>query len=210
MLAAGPPGPPCPSLRKMCNVLYYTRPRGNSRLPNFPRRFCVSAVRSRLLPALTCLLLTAAPAAHAALGETQPEIQKRFGRPDPWLQQGSQKHVVLWAIETPQSERLVYTVTFNPKGHSMAEGLKPVRRAILTTAFAQQFVDSQLAVHPGATARTPQPGEKYTFAGQEFVCGANEAVWVDEAADFLIVWVKDPKGKGHVLAVRSEMLRTAP
>lgn len=170
-------------------------------------------VKSLPLSALTCLLLAAGLTglpARGALGETQAEIQRRFGRPDPWLQQGSQKNVVLWAIETPQSERLVYTVTFNPKGRSMAEGLKPVRRALLTEQFAQQFVDSQLAAQPGATPRRPQPGEKYTFAGQEFVCAANEAVWVDEAGDLLIVWVKDPKGKGHVLAVRSEMLRAAP
>lgn len=166
-------------------------------------------VTNRLLSLFACLLLSAV-ASRAALGEAQAEIQKRFGRPDPWLQQGSQKNVVIWAIETPQSERLIYTVTFNAKGHSIAEGLKPVRRAVLTDALAQQFVDNQLAVHPDADApRTPKPGEKYTFAGQEFVCAANEAVWVDEAHDFLVVWVKDPKGKGHVLAVRAEMLRAA-
>lgn len=162
----------------------------------------------RLLPTLLASLLLAAAPGRAALGETASEIQRRFGRPDPLLQQGLQRNVILWSIETPQSERLVYTVTFNGKGRSMAEGLKPVRRAVLTDDYAQNFIDSQLALHPQATdttTRQPKPGEKYTFAGQEFTCAANEAVWVDPANDFLIVWVRDPKG--HVLAVRSEMLR---
>ncbi|MFZ5496993.1 MAG: hypothetical protein ACOZE5_16870 [Verrucomicrobiota bacterium] len=167
----------------------------------------MSRRRSRLLCLLLLAGLVAAPA-RAALGETLAEIQRRFGRPDPMLQQPSQKNVTVWAIETMQSERLIYTVTFGAKGHSIAEGLKPVRRAVLTGDFAQQFVDSQLAIHAGATPRIPQPGEKYTFGGQEFTCGANEAVWVDEARDFLIVWLKG--AKGHVLAVRAEMLRPAP
>jgi hypothetical protein len=166
-----------------------------------------AGVRTRLSTVLSCLVLAASPAAHAALGETESEIARRFGRPDPLLQQGSQRNVTLWAIETPQSERLVYTVTFNAKGHSMGEGLKPVRRAVLTNDYAQSFVDSQLAMHPTATPEStlqPKPGEKYTFAGQEFACAANEKVWVDAAHDFLIVWVQGPKG--HVLAVRAEML----
>jgi hypothetical protein len=156
---------------------------------------------------LSCLLLAVSPVARAALGETEGEIARRFGRPDPLLQQGSQKNVTLWAIETPQSERLAYTVTFNAKGRSMGEGLKPVRRAVLTNDYAQSFVDSQLAMHPTATpesTRQPKPGEKYTFASQEFACGADEKVWVDITHDFLIVWVQGPKG--HVLAVRAEML----
>lgn len=181
------------------------------RLPNRPQRVCVPGVKSRLSIVLTCLLLAASPSARAALGETEGEIARRFGRPDPLLQQGSQKHVTLWAIETPQSERLIYTVTFNPKGRSMGEGLKPVRRAVLTDDYAQSFVDSQLAMHPTATpesTREPKPGEKYIFAGQEFACGADEKVWVDETNDFLVVWLQGPKG--HVLAVRAEMLRAAP
>lgn len=167
------------------------------------------AVSPRLPLLLACLLTACPPAARAALGETQAEIQRRFGRPDPWLQHGLQKNVMIWAIETPQSERLVYTVTFNAKGHSMAEGLKPVGRAMLTDNYAQSFVDNQLAMHPEAKD-TPRlkPGDKFTFGGQAFTCGANEAVWVDEKADFMIVWSQGPKG--HVLAVRREMLATAP
>jgi hypothetical protein len=142
---------------------------------------------------------------QAALGEKLSDLQRRFGRPDPMLQQ--QKNVTVWAIETAQSERLIYTVTFNAKGFSIAEGLKPAGRAILAEQIAQSFVDSQFAMHrDAASTRMPKPGEKYRFAGQEFVCAANEAVWVDETHDFMVVWVKDPKGKGLVMAVRAEML----
>ncbi len=186
-------------------------PTGNSRLPKFPRRFCVLGVKSRFLTLLTCLLLAAAPAAHAALGETLSDLQKRFGRPDPMLQNSAQKNVTVWAIETAQSERLIYTVTFNAKGFSIAEGLKPAGRAILVDPIAQSFVDSQFALHRDAVStRMPKPGEKYQFAGQEFVCAANEAVWVDETHDFMVIWLKDPKGKGLVMAVRAEMLAPAP
>ena len=158
---------------------------------------------------LVCLFLLAAAAsagpARAALGETLGDLQKRFGRPDPQLNQHAPKNVAHWSIETMQSERLIYTVTFNAKGRSIAEGLKPVRRAVLTDEFAEQFVQSQLAIHGNTAAlRQPKPGEKFTFAKQEFTCAANEAIWVDEASDFMIVWVRGPKG--HVLAVRAEML----
>lgn len=162
-------------------------------------------MRSRLLTTLACLLLSL-PNAQAALGETLADLRKRFGPPEPQPHQ-VQKNVVHWSIETEQSERLIYTVTFNAKGQSMAEGLKPVGRAVLAEPLAQSFVDSQFAMHRGAAStRTPKPGEKYRFAGQEFTCAANEAVWVDETHDFMIVWAKDPKGKGLVLAVRAEML----
>ncbi len=164
-------------------------------------------MRSRLLATLFLAAAVSTSPARAALGETLGDLQKRFGRPDPQLNQHAPKNVAHWSIETMQSERLIYTVTFNPKGRSIAEGLKPVRRAILTDDLAQQFVDTQLALHAkAATTRQPQPGEKFTFAKQEFTCAANEAVWVDEASDFMIVWVRDPKG--HVLAVRAEMLAT--
>ncbi len=178
-------------------------------MPNFRRGFCVLGVRSRLFLVVSCLLLAAAPAAHAALGETLADLRKRFGPPDP-QQPYAPKNVAHWSIETEQSERLIYTVTFNAKGLSIAEGLKPMGRAVLVDPLAQSFVDSQFAMHrDAASTRTPKPGEKYRFAGQEFVCAPNEAVWVDETHDFMIIWAKDPKGKGLVMAVRAEML-TAP
>ena len=158
---------------------------------------------------LTLLLLAAGMAtipARAVLGETASDLQKRFGRPDPTLQQGLHKQVIIWAIETPQGERLIYTVTFNSKGISIAEGIKPGRRAVLTDALAQNFVENQLAVRRDeTTTQQPRPGEKYKFAGQEFTRAANEEVWVDEASDFMIVRVKGKEPL--VMAVRAEMLR---
>lgn len=178
-------------------------------MPNAAPAFSVSGVSCRLPILVVCLLLSAA-SGHAALGETLADLRKRFGPPEP-LQPYAQKNVVNWSIETEQSERLIYTVTFNAKGFSIAEGLKPFGRAVLIDPIAQSFVDSQFAMHrDAASTRTPKPGEKYRFAGQEFVCAANEAVWVDETHDFMIVWAKDPKGKGLVLAVRAEMLAPAP
>ncbi|RXK53668.1 hypothetical protein ESB00_18445 [Oleiharenicola lentus] len=162
------------------------------------------------LPILVACLLLSAVSTRAALGETLADLRKRFGPPEP-LQPHAAKNVSHWSIETEQSERLIYTVTFNAKGFSIAEGLKPVGRAVLAEALAQSFVDSQFALHRNATStRTPKPGEKYRFAGQDFVCAPNEAVWVDETHDFMIVWAKDPKGKGLVMAVRAEMLAPAP
>lgn len=160
---------------------------------------------SRPLFGLFLALALAGGPVRAALGETLGDLQKRFGRPDPQLNARTAKNVAHWSIETMQSERLVYTVTFNARGRSIAEGLKPVRRAVLTDELAERFVQSQLAIHrSAATPRQPQPGEKFTFAKQEFTCAANERIWVDEAGDFMIVWVRGPKG--HVLAVRAEML----
>jgi hypothetical protein len=157
---------------------------------------------------LTLLLLAtglAAVPARAVLGETASELQKRFGRPDPTLQQGLHRNVIIWAIETAQGERLIYTVTFNSKGLSISEGIKPGRRAILNEKLAQNFVDNQLAVRSDATTtHQPRPGEKYKFGGQEFTRAANEEVWVDEASDFLVVWVKGKEPL--VMAVRAEML----
>jgi hypothetical protein len=163
---------------------------------------------SRRLPILLACLLLSAVSARAALGETLADLRKRFGPPDP-QQPYAPKNVAHWSIETEQSERLIYTVTFNAKGFSIAEGLKPMGRAVLVEPIAQSFVDSQFALHREAnTTRQPKPGEKYRFAGQEFVCAANEAVWVDETNDFMIVWVKGKQAL--VMAVRAEMLAAAP
>ncbi len=157
----------------------------------------------RLLLCLALAAVTALPA-RAALGESLSDLTKRFGRPEQQVQR--QKNVEIWSIETLQSERLIYTVTFNDRGRSVAEGLKPYRQAVLTADYARSFVEQQLAMHQDqATTRTPKPGEKYTFAGQAFTCAANEAVWVDEANDFLVVWARGQPSL--VMAVRSEMLR---
>lgn len=157
----------------------------------------------RLLLCLALAALAALPA-RAALGESLSDLTKRFGRPEQQVQR--QKNVEIWSIETPQSERLIYTVTFNAQGRSIAEGLKPYRQAVLMEAFVRSFVEQQLAMHPDhATTRTPKPGEKYVFAGQEFTCAAHEAVWVDNANDFLVVWARG--NAPMVMAVRAEMFR---
>ena len=159
-------------------------------------------------PRAACLLLLALPLAavpaRAGLGETLDDLKKRFG--PPFKQDQPQKGMEMWFIETENSQRLVYTVTFNAEGRSIAEGLKPVRRAVMTTKHAQDFIDSQLAMHKAAgSTRTVKPGERYTFARQVFTCNSHEAVFVDEAQDFMIVWNKgnDPL----VMAVRAEMLQ---
>ncbi len=154
---------------------------------------------------LASILLAVLPARlPAGLGETLDDLKKRFGPPE--RQEHPQKGTEMWFIETEMSHRLVYTVTFDPKGRSIAEGLKPVRRANLTAGHAQDFIDSQLAMHPGTgTTRAVKPGEKYTFAKQEFVCAEHEAVLVDETQDFMIIWNKS--SQPLVMAVRAEMLQ---
>lgn len=162
--------------------------------------------RARLRPFLLLAALAATVPARAVLGEAQADIVKRFGRPDPNLQQGAAKNVIVWAIETRTDDRIAYTVTFNARGQSIAEGLKPIRRAVLTERLAQDFVDDQLSIRKDeAGTRQPKPGERYTFAKQEFTCGPNEAVWVDEAADLMILWIKGPQPL--VMGVRAEMLQ---
>jgi hypothetical protein len=162
-------------------------------------------------PRAARLLLLALPfaavPAQAGLGETLDDLRKRFG--PPVRQEQPQKGTEMWFIETELSHRLVYTVTFNAQGRSIAEGLKPVRRAVMTAKHAQDFIDSQLEMHrTAATTRAVKPGEQYAFAKQVFTCGEDEAVLVDEAQDFMIVWNKGPQPL--VLAVRAEMLAPKP
>jgi hypothetical protein len=160
--------------------------------------------RSLLLPLLLlgCLPLPA----RAVLGEDMDALRKRFGRPEPQVR--AQKNTAMWFIETRQGDPLIYTVTFNAKGRAIAEGLKPHRRAVLTAEMAQAFIDSQREPHRGAAStRAVKPGEKYTFARQEFTCAANEVVFVDETNDFLIIWVRGDQSA--VMAVRAEMLKPA-
>lgn len=155
--------------------------------------------------AVIVLLAAALPApGFAVLGENLDSLRKRFGRPAP--QERPQRNVATWFIETEQDERLVYTVTFGADGRSIAEGLKPIGRALLKERMIQEFIDNQLAGHPdAATARTVKPGEKYAFAGRELVCAAGEQVIVDEKNDFLIVAVRGQPPS--VIALRAEMLR---
>ncbi|MBA3849267.1 MAG: hypothetical protein C0502_04640 [Opitutus sp.] len=147
------------------------------------------------------LPLLAAGAAHARLGETAAEIRQRFGRPE----SQPNKNVMVWLIEE-SAGALVYTVTFDEKGGSIAEGLKPFRQAGFAEQSALNFIEDQLAVlRDPRAARVVRPGESYTFGGETLKCGEHEHIVVDDANDLLLVWTKRPSPS--VLAVTHEMLR---
>lgn len=142
----------------------------------------------------------AATTGHAVLGETLDQLKAHMGKPEPQ----TRKDVAVWFYEV-EDGRLVYTVTFNDKGVSIAEGLKPLKRALFTKEVAEDFIHAQLGTARGAkTARSYQPGEKYTFGGQQFSCEKDEYVTVDEANDFAIVWNRSRVPS--VIAFRKEML----
>lgn len=162
-----------------------------------------AALRAGLL--LVAALATAAPA-HAVLGEKLDSLRQRFGKPAPELQ--PRKHVATWFIETEASERIMYTVTFGADGRSIAEGLKPVGRAVLKPQLVRDFIEEQReAFRESKTTREVKPGEQYAFAGQAFTCAAHEQVIVDEPADFLIIAIGGDTPS--VMAIRAEMLRPA-
>jgi hypothetical protein len=138
---------------------------------------------------------------HARLGESLTKLKEHFGKPQPQ----AQKDAVFWLFEGEDGQ-LVYTVTLNAKGVSIAEGLKPLKFARLTRENAENFIDGQLGPHRGSkTARTVNPGEKYVFAGKSFVCAEQEYVIVDDANGILIVWTKG--GLPYVMAVSPEMIK---
>jgi len=147
--------------------------------------------------------LTVVPA-QARLGEAQADIMKRFGKPEAQ----PRKDTVFWLFEAGDSGQLLYTVTFNAKGLSIAEGLKPVKRASFTSKTAMDFIETQLVPNRDSkTQRIVPHGEKYRFAGQNFVCAANEYVVLDEPRGLLLIWtqVVDPA----VLVVGPEMFLPA-
>jgi hypothetical protein len=157
------------------------------------------APRSLLVAAL--VFSAAATFAHARLGESLAKLKEHFGKPQPQ----AQKDAVFWLFEGEDGQ-LVYTVTFNAKGVSIAEGLKPLKFARLTRQNAENFMDEQLGPLRGSkTARTVNPGEKYVFAGKSFVCAEQEYVIVDDANGILIVWTKG--GLPYVMAVSPEMIK---
>jgi hypothetical protein len=155
--------------------------------------------RCLTLALLTCLVLTTG---HARLGETLAKIKEHFGRaPD----SQPQKNSAVWYFEVEDGQ-VVYTVTFDARGLSIAEGLKPLKRAMFTRDIAQDFINLQTALYKDSkTARIVNPGEKYGFAGKAFVCGEQEYVIVDEPNHFLLVWTRG--GLPSVIAVRPEMIQ---
>ncbi len=161
------------------------------------------APRRRFL--LTCLLIlgVAAPAAQARLGETLADLKKRFGAPAPQLQ--PRKDNAAWLFEGDDGQ-LMYTVTFNAKGQSIAEGLKPLKRARFNRQIAMDFIDGQIApARESPTLHVVEAGGTYTFAGRNYTCGAKEYVVVDDRLGLLVIWTQE--GVPAVLVVAPEMMR---
>jgi hypothetical protein len=161
-------------------------------------------MRSRrpLLLVLALAVLATVPAT-ARLGETVADLKKRFGRPE--LE--SRKDNVFWLFEGDNGQ-LLYTVTLNAAGRSIAEGLKPHKRARFHDQDALVFIDAQLAPLEGSkTLHTLKPGEHYRFAGQEFVCAQDEQVTVDEPNGLLLIWNKSVNPA--VMVVSPEMFQRA-
>jgi len=155
----------------------------------------------RLSLGLLLSALALVPSAQARLGEKAADLRARFGKPETQ----PQKNISVWLIEE-SAGALVYTVTFNEQGVSIAEGLKPFRQAKLTEQTAQNFIAEQLATLPsGHAAREVKVGENYTFAGEKFTCSANERVVVDGQNGLLVVWTLAPSP--NVLAVTRELVQ---
>jgi hypothetical protein len=155
----------------------------------------------KLLPLLLSVVALAAVPARAVLGENIEQLKAHMGKPE----SQTRKDAAVWFFEV-EDGRLVYTVTFNEKGLSIAEGLKPLKRAIFTSKAAQDFIDAQLTlVKDPKTVRTFKPGDTYTFGGKAFTCGPQEYVTVDEASDLAIVWNRTRLPT--VIAFRREMLQ---
>lgn len=156
-----------------------------------------------LRPALALTLacaFAAAPSAQARIGESGADLRKRFGRPE----SQPAKDVLVWLIEEP-SGALLYTVTFDGRGISIAEGLKPFRQAALSEQSARNFIRDQLSVLADVrAARAVKPGESYAFGGETLVCGENEQVIVDDANNLLVIWATRPPS---VLAATHEMMQ---
>lgn len=157
---------------------------------------------SRSLLAAALVALAAAIPASARIGENLDLLTKRFGKGP---ERDSPKHMAVWFIESIDGP-LVYTVTLNAKGVSIAEGIKPLKRAILTTKIAEDFLADQLnVIKDSKTARVVKVGEKYSFAGQSFTANKDEYVVVDEERGVLLVWAQG--GIPSVMAVTKERLQ---
>jgi hypothetical protein len=155
-----------------------------------------------LLPSLVLAVAAAAPG-FARIGEDLEQLRTRFGKAP---EHGAPKHMAVWFIESIDGP-LVYTVTLNAKGVSIAEGIKPLKRAILTPQIAKDFLADQMTlIKDSKTARVVKEGEKYQFAGQAFTANEGEYVVVDEPNGLLLVWAQ--AGIPSVMAVTKERLLT--
>ena len=139
----------------------------------------------RLLLLLSALWLTVP--APARLGDTLAELKKRYDSPAPQMRRDTSN--ATWLFDEDDSGQLAYSVTFNAAGRSIAEGLKPVKRARFPKDTALEFIEQQLApFHDSKTQRILKTGEKYRFAGRDFVCGKDEYVVLDEPRGLLLIW----------------------
>jgi hypothetical protein len=160
------------------------------------------AVTLRSSFAVLAAFLVLTPA-HARLGETLEQLKTHLGKPE--QQQQPRKDTAVWLFEVDDGQ-LIYNVTFDAQGRSIAEGLRPIKRAVFTKDTAQDFIQNQIAPYRDSkTMRTFKSGEKYQFAGQNFTCGDQEIAIVDEANGFLIVWAQ--KGVPSVMAVAPVMVK---
>lgn len=139
-------------------------------------------------PALFLLLAAALlVTSHARLGDTMADIIKHRGKPAGQ----PEKNKAVWAFEGDDG-MLLYAVRFDDKGRSIAETLKPGQLGHrLHSEFVLDFIKAQREVLGGSkTVRELNPGDKFTFAGQQLAVAENEYVVLDEPRGFLLVWVR--------------------
>ncbi len=157
-----------------------------------PTRLCLAAL----------LAVCGAVAADARLGDTLSDLKKTFGSPVPMTQ--PRKDQAFWLFEGDDGQ-LMYSVTFNAQGRSIAEGLKPLKRARFNRDTALDFIDNELAaIRNSKTKRTLKPRDVYQFAGKRYICGDQEYVVIDEANGYLAIWSQ--AGVPSVLVLAPEMM----
>jgi hypothetical protein len=155
-------------------------------------------MKACVLVTLCSLLLTTA---QARLGETLSQLKEHLGAPAAQ----PNKTVTVWTFES-RGGQLSYAATFDAKGHSISETLRPVQMADFSSETAQSFITMQLAPYrQSPSLRTVPPGEKYTFGGKTMVCSEVQVVMIDEANGLLIVWTR--RGFPSVAALRPEAMQ---
>ncbi len=141
--------------------------------------------------------------AQARLGETLDQLKARLGKPEQQAQ--PRKDTAIWLFEVEDGQ-LIYNVTLDTHGRSIAEGLRPLKRAAFTKDTAQDFIQAQIApFRDSKTLHTFTPGEKYKFAGETFTCAEGELAIVDDVNGVMIVWTQ--KGVPSVMAVSAVMVQ---
>ena len=157
----------------------------------------------RIFLLATLVLGAAHTPAFARVGESLAKLRKHF---DASPERESPKNMAIWFIESIDGA-LVYTATFNAQGISISEGIKPLKRAVLTTKIAEDFIRDQMVPLEGSpTSRVVPPGQTYLFADQSFVCDESEFVMVDDGRGLLLIWSRG--GIPSVMAISREMLLT--